>query len=269
LIIDRYEKPSSIKEAYEMLISAPKSVVIGGGAYIRLGKRHVDLAIDMCNTGLDFINENERTIEIGATTTFRQLEKSEILKNYYGGVIPKTVKDIMGVQMRNIVTVGGTIHGKYGFSDLITTLLALDCSIVLHKRGEMYLKDFLKEKNNHKDILEKIIIQKDKRLASFLAMRNTSNDFSMINVAVCIKNGRYNIAVGSRPGIGALATKAMTYMESSNGNEYDVAKAGEIASNELIFGEDVRASKEYRKELCNVLVKRGLREVMNENRHKY
>ena len=262
MIIDRYEKPSSIKEAYGMLISTPKSVVIGGGAYVRLGKRHVDLAIDMCNAGLNYIYEKKKTIEIGATTTFRQLEKSDILKGYYGGSIHKTVKDIMGVQMRNIVTVGGTIQGRYGFSDLITTLLALDCSVVLHKRGEIYLENFLKEKIYQKDILEKIIIKKDERISSFMSMKNTSNAFSVVNVAVCTKNGRCNIAVGARPGVAALATRAMIYMESSKGNEYDITKTGEIASNELLFAGDLRASKEYRKELCSVLVKRGLLEVM-------
>lgn len=262
MIIERYEKPRSLKEAYEMLISTPKSVVIGGGTYVRFGKKHVDLAIDMCNTGLNFINEKDKTIEIGAATTFRQLEKSELLNNYYDGMISKTVGDIMGVQMRNLVTVGGTIYGKYGFSDLITTLLALDCKVVLHKRGRMYLEQFLKEKNNDKDILEKIIIQKDERNASFQTMRNTSTAFSMINVAVCRKNDKYNIVVGSRPGVGALASKAMTYMESSKGDEYDIAKTGEIASSEVIFGTDLRASKEYRKELCSVLVKRALLEVM-------
>jgi len=261
LIIDRYEKPSTVEEAYDLLSSTPRSVVIGGGAYIRLGKKHVDLAIDMCNTGLDFIIEKRNTIEIGAATTFRQLEKSEILKNYYGGVIPKTVKDLMGVQMRNIVTVGGTIYGRYGFSDLITTLLVLDCSVVLHKRGKIYLEYFLKEKNNDKDILEKIIIKKDERIASFQTMKNTSADFSMINVAVCRKNDKYNIVVGARPGVGVLATKAMIYMESSMGDECDLEKVGEIASKEVTFATDLRASKKYRKELCIVLVKRALIEV--------
>lgn len=262
MIIDRYEKPSSIKEAYEMITSTPKAVVIGGGAYIRLGKRHVNLAVDMCSAGLNFINEKDKTIEIGASTTFRQLEKSEIFKSYYDGVIPKTVGVIMGVQMRNLVTVGGTIYGKYAFSDLITTLLALDCSVVFHKKGRIYLQDFLKEKFNDKDILEKIIIQKDKRHAAFQTMKNTSTDFSMINVAVCRKNSKYNIVVGARPSIAELAIKAMNYMESSKGDEYDIAIAGEIASKELIFDSNLRASKEYRKEICSVLVKRALLEVM-------
>ncbi len=262
MIINRYEKPNSVSEAYDLLNSTPNSVVIGGGAYIRLGKKHVDLAIDMCNTGLNFITGKDNTIEIGATTTFRQLEKSEILMNYYNGVIPKTVGDLMGVQMRNIVTVGGTIHGKYGFSDLITTLLALDCSIVLHKGGQIYLEEFLNEKINHKDILEKIIIKKDEGSASFQTMKNTSTDFSMINVAVCRKSGKYNIAVGARPGVATLSLKAMEYIESSKGDEYDAAITGEIASKELIFTADLRASKEYRRELCSVLVKRAILEVM-------
>ncbi|MCB2293278.1 FAD binding domain-containing protein [Clostridium algoriphilum] len=262
MIINRYVKPNSVSEAYDLLNSTQNSEVIGGGAYIRLGKKNVDLAIDMCNTGLDFITEKDNTIEIGATTTFRQLEKSEILMNYYDRVIPKTVGDIMGVQMRNIVTVGGTIYGKYGFSDLITTLLALDCEVVTHKRGKIYLEYFLKEKRIDKDIIEKIIIKKDDRIASFQTMKNTSTDFSMINVAVCKKNDKYNIVVGARPAVATLAIKAMEYIESSKGDEYDAAVTGDIASKELIFGTDLRASKEYRKELCSVLVKRAIVEVM-------
>ena len=262
LLIDRYERPSTVEEAYDLLKSTPKSVIIGGGAYIRLGKKHVDLAIDMCNAELDFINEKDNAIEIGATTTFRQLEKSEILKKYYDGVIPNTVKDLMGVQMRNLVTVGGTIHGKYGFSDLITTLLALKCNVILHKRGEISLEDFLNGKWTDKDILEKIVIQKDEGNASFQTMKNTSNDFSIINVAICRKDDKYNIVIGARPSVAALAPNAMAYMDASKGNEYDIELTGQIASRELIFAADLRASKEYRKELCSVLVKRALQEVM-------
>jgi len=262
LIIERYEKPNSVSEAFDLLNSTPKSVIIGGGAYIRLGKKHVDLAIDICNIGLDFIIEKNNTVEVGATTTFRQLEKSEILNNYYDGVIPKTVKDLMGVQMRNLATVGGTIQGKYGFSDLITTLLALKCNVILHKRGEISLEDFLNEKCTDKDILEKIVIQKDERNASFQTMKNTGTDFSIINVAVCRKDDKYNIVVGARPSVAAFATNAMAYMDASKGNEYDIELTGQIASRELIFADDLRSSKEYRKELCSVLVKRALQEVM-------
>ena len=53
----------------------------------------------------------------------------------------------------------------------------------------------------------------------------------------------------------------MDYLNSAEINEENAYKAGEIASEELVFGSNTRGSAEYRREICKVLVKRAIMEV--------
>lgn len=259
--IDNYIKPNSIEEAYNLLTTTANSAVIGGGAFLRLSSKRVSLAIDLSNTGLNFIKETDNTIEIGAMTTFREIETSDILKKYSDGLISYSVKSILGVQMRNIITVGGTISGMYNFSDFITALLALDCWVVLHNEGEISLEEFINRKGCKKDIIKKIIIQKEDIHASFQSIRNTSTDIAILNAAVSKKDKEYKIVVGSRPGIASLSEEAVKFMNESENTMKNADEAGRIASENLDFGSNLRASAEYRKEICRVLVKRGIIEV--------
>lgn len=264
ITIKEYFKPKTIEEAYEELIKRKKNVIFGGGAFIRMGSRTIPTAIDLSDIGLDFIEEKEETIEIGAMTSLGDIEHSQILKSYYNNMLAKSVREIVGIQLRNIVTIGGTVYSRYGFSDPITGLLALDTEVKLYKQGIMSLEEFLKDGSKEKDILKKIIIKKDNIKATFLAMRNSKGDYAILNVAVSMFNDKFKIAVGARPGSATLAYNAMEYLDKLNGNinERNILEAGKIASEELVFGSNSRGGSLYRKQLANTLVSRALMEVM-------
>lgn len=257
-----YMKPKNIEEAYEIFSSKKNARVIGGGCYIRMGNRRIGLAVDLGDAGLNYINETEDAIEIGAMTTFRELETNELIKNYFGNIISDSVKHIIGVQFRNIATIGATVFSKYGFSDPITSLLALDAEIKLYNGGTISLEEYLKEEKRRRDILEKIIIYKDAGKGAFQCMRNSQVDYAILNTSVSIKDGKIRIAVGARPRVASLAYKAMEFINNEEMNEENAARAGEIASQELAFGTNTRGSAEYRRELCKVLVKRAIMEVL-------
>lgn len=263
LMINDYIRPKSLEEAHGLLTSNENSQLVGGGAFLRLSSKDINLAIDLYYLDLNFIKETDTIIEIGAMTTFREIEKSEIIKKYYGNMLSDSVKEIVGIQFKNYVTVGGSVYPKYGFSDLITALLALDTSVVLYRAGEIKLEDYLKNKIAEKDILTKIIINKEKTLTSFKSLRKIAGDYSMLNVAVSKSKNGYRIAVGARPGVAVLASEAMqTLSSSSSVDEELVIKAANIASENLSFGSNYLASAEYRKDLCSVLAKRALMEVI-------
>lgn len=263
LMINDYVRPKSLKEAYELLTNKENSQIVGGGAFLRLSSKEIDLAIDLCDLDLNYIKERDTTIEIGAMTTFREIEKSETLKEYFGNILSDSVKEIVGVQFKNYVTVGGSVYPRYGFSDIITAFLALDSSVVLYKAGEMKLDDYLKSKTVDKDIVTKIILNKEKVLASFKSLRKTAGDYSMLNVAVQKNKDKYRIAVGARPGVAVLVPESMEFLNSSsNVDEKTLITAAKIASESLSFGSNYLASAEYRKDLCSVLVKRALMEVI-------
>ena len=66
--------------------------------------------------GLNLIEDKGDEIHIGAMVSLRQLEINPILNEYTQNAIRESVKNIVGVQFRNLATVGGSLFGRYGFS---------------------------------------------------------------------------------------------------------------------------------------------------------
>ncbi|NLV76340.1 MAG: FAD-binding protein [Tissierellia bacterium] len=264
ITIREYLKPETMEEAYKQLIRNKKNTIFGGGAFIRMGSKNIPLAIDLSEAGLNYIEEDEYNIKIGAMTTFGDIEHSQLLSKHFDNMLAKSVREIVGIQLRNIVTVGGTIYSRYGFSDLITGLLALDTDVNLYKGGTIPLERFLKEGPKEKDILESINIKKDNRKATFLSMRNSRGDYAILNVALSNLEGKFRISVGARPNRATLAYNAMKYLDRLDNQitKEHIYKAAKIASEELVFGTNTRGSSLYRKQICYVLVKQGLMEVM-------
>lgn len=256
-----YFVPQTPEEAYGALISKKSARLIGGGCFLRMGHRRIGLAIDLSQVGLDYIKDVGLEIEIGAMTSLRDFETSNILKEHFGTIIRDSVKHIIGVQLRNIATIGATVFSKYGFSDPITALLALDADIYLHNSGRMPLESFLQEENCRVDLLEKIIIRKNIGQSSFHTLRNSAVDYAILSVAANKYQDEYRISIGARPREAILAYEAMKYLSEVEINDKTASLAGEIAANEIHFGTNNRGSGEYRKELCKVLVKRAILEV--------
>lgn len=270
MTINEIVRPTSIGEAQRILQTKHNSAVLGGGAFMRLGSKHIDTAIDLQDAGLRYIIDNpaEDCIEIGAMTTFRDLETNELLMNHFGGLIPQSVANIVGVQLRNILTVGGTIIGRYGFSELITGLLVLDCFVVMHDAAPIALVDFLKAKVPQHLLFEKLIIKKEPLQTGYQMMRMTSGALPMLSVAVALPEAGVRIAVGARPGLAQraeLTERAFTdvlpdallhKLNNLHCSEQD--NVGLQAAKELTFGDDTKCSAAYRKEICATLVNRAI-----------
>ena len=110
-----YVKAESLEEAYEK--NQKKSArVIGGMLWLKMQNRTIQTAIDLSGLGLDTIEETEEDFRIGCMVTLRQLELSESLNAFTDGAVASCVKPIVGVQFRNLATVGGSIFGRFGFS---------------------------------------------------------------------------------------------------------------------------------------------------------
>lgn len=262
-MIKDYIRPKSLEEAYELLSSNKNSRILGGGAFLRLGSKRINTAIDLCDLDLNYIKETDEGIEIGAMTTFRDLEKSQILKEYFGNLLADALKGIVGVQFRNYVTVGASVYSKYGFSDLITALLALDCTLVLYKNGEIKLEDYLNTKLGERDILTKIVLKKEKTSTSYQTIRKSTSGYPTLSVAVAKNKDGFKISVGARPMVAALAQEAADFLNTNSNIDEDTAlKAGEICSESLKFGTNYLGTEEYRKDICKVLVKRAIMEVV-------
>jgi CO/xanthine dehydrogenase FAD-binding subunit len=260
--IEKYVKPSSAGEAFRLLLEKSENRIIAGGAWLKLTDPDIPCAIDLSLLSLNLISETKTSVEIGAMATLHAIGTNAALQKLYGGILSEAAMKIMGIPIQNIATAGGTVMGKFGFSDLITPLLAMDARLVFFKHPEMPLAEFLELKENLRDILIKIVIPKKEAAGYFHKVAKTSLDFAVLNVAVAKIGKDYRIAVGARPGIAALALNAakhLSYQEMVTGEA--IEETAKMAAKELVFGTNQRASAEYREALAKVYVERGLKAV--------
>jgi len=258
---ERLIRPESLKEALKLMEEEPEAALLGGGAFLRLPDRHYSTLLDLQELVDDSITEENGRIRIGAYATLRSLETHPLAKERLDGMLSRSVRDVVGVQLRNIATVGGTVCGRYGFSDLITALLALKARCLFFRQGETSLEDFLASRERIPDILEAVILPDRRIRGSFQAFRNSLKDFAFLNVAVVREGSDVRIAVGGRPAVAALARGAMDTVSGQAITEELARLAGGEAAAELTFRGNLYASGEYRRELCRILVTRGLLEV--------
>lgn len=256
ITIDRYLRPTSLEEAYEAA-QKKNSTVLGGMLWIRLGNRKISTAIDLSDLCLDKIeySDVDNTVRIGAYTSLRTLETNDELNAITDNILKTALSPIVGVQFRNLATVGGSLFGRFGFSDVVTALLSLGASVELYKAGTMSMEQFCTS-DIKKDILTNVCIPRTPVTASYHAHRNAATDFPVLNTCAVMRDNILTVAVGARP------LRAVLYKFENIENLSPEKIADEIAE-KTVVASNCRASAEYRRHLCRVLVRRAAEDVLN------
>ncbi len=257
--IRSYEKVKSLEEAYE-LNQKKTSTIIGGGMWLRLGSRAIGTAIDLSDLGLNRIEETEEAFIIGCMASLRDIECHEGLNRYFHGMMKEAMKGIVGTQFRNTATIGGSIYQRFGFSDPLTAFLALNTTVEFYKAGEIPMAQFA-GMDYDRDVLVRIRIKKDGGQAAYQSFRNTKTDFPVLTAAASRAEGKWRVAVGARPARAVLVETAETL--SPEPSEEEIKAFAAKASEDLAFGTNMRASKEYRKVLAEVLIERAVKHVLD------
>ena len=258
LTIQNYKKVESLEEAYE-LNQKKANRIVGGMMWMRMGDNRMNTAIDMSGLGLDKIEESDEEFKIGCMTTLRQLEVHESFNEYTDGCAKEALRHIVGVQFRNLATVGGSVFGRFGFSDVLTLLLVMDSYVELYKGGIVPLADFVNMPYD-RDILVRIIVKKTAAHYSYKSVRISKTDFPVLTCAAALTQEGVQVAVGARPAKAALvkdaeqlATLPMTAEKAQAFAEY----AAELLPTES----NPRGSAAYRTHLIKVLTARCLTEL--------
>lgn len=250
--IKHYVQPETIDEAYQLL-QKKSAAVLGGSAYLRMGSKIIDPAIDLSKLSLDRIYETDDCIHLGAQVSFGDIERSPLLNDAYNRMFQKSVQDIVGVQFRNLVTIGATAYSRYGFSDPNTALLAIGGTLRFASGHEINMDTFFSHGLPQRDILIDIQLPKSIEWGNFLAMRNSFGDYALLNMAITRQDGQYRIAVGARPQRSLLAVKTMAYLNTHSLNDKTLQSAAEMLSEEISFGSNRLAGAKYRKAICRSL----------------
>ena len=255
LKIKNYVRVQSLEEAYD-LCQKKNNVVLGGMLWLKMQRRSVGTAIDLSDLGLNQIEEDGDFYRLGAMVSLRTMERHHGLNKLTQGAMEESLRHIVGVQFRNLATVGGSLWGRFGFSDVLTLLLALDARVVLQGAGELSLEEFC-ARPPFRDILVRVIVPKGAEGTVYLSQRNSATDFPVLTCAIARREGAFRFAIGARPG------RARVYLDEkgllSGRITRDSALAmGEDLSRRVPMGDNLRAGAEYRTKICQALVRRGL-----------
>lgn len=255
ITFQNYVKAENLEEAYT-LNQVKNNKIVGGMLWLRLGNVNYNTIIDISGLSLDKIEEDDDQFKIGAMVTLRELENNKSLNEYTNNAIHDALKDIIGVQFRNLATVGGSIWGRFGFSDVLTVFLALDSYVELYKGGIVSMAEFSQMKYD-RDILMSIIVKKKPCKCVYDSVRIQRTDFPVLTCAVSMIDNEYKVIVGAR------AEKARVY-----GDKDGILAGGITDEKAAVFAKELssrvptssnnRGSAEYRSRLVEVLAERNL-----------
>lgn len=256
-----YVRAQSLEEAYR-LNQKKSSVIVGGMMWLKMTDMRKAAIIDLSALGLDQIEETETEFRIGCMCSLRQLETHPGLNGYFNGIFKECTRHIVGIQFRNGATVGGSIFGRYGFSDILTCMLALDADVELYAGGRVCLSEF-NDMSRDRDILVRVIIRKDGRQAAYVSQRRSATDFPLIACAAARLEHTWYFSVGARPMRARLiqmedpGTAVSAVCERMPALE----AMAEQAASQYIYGTNSRAGGEYRSHLAAVYLKRLVRQL--------
>lgn len=258
LTIREYKQAATLEEAWQLNQKRPNRV-LGGMLWMRLSKGNVQTAIDLSALDLDTIEETETEFRIGAMVSLRQLELHEGFTAYSEGANKEALRHIVGVQFRNLATVGGSVFGRFGFSDVLTLLLVMDSYVELYKGGIVPLADFVNMPYD-RDILVRVIVKKTAAHYSYKSVRISKTDFPVLTCAAALTQEGVQAAVGARPAKAALVKDAEQLATLPMTAEKAQAFA-EYAAGLLPTATNPRGSAAYRTHLIKVLTARCLTEL--------
>jgi CO/xanthine dehydrogenase FAD-binding subunit len=109
--------------------------------------------------------------------------------------------------------------------------------------------------------LEKILLP-PRAAAGYSSLAITKGDFSILVAAAAFAGGSWRVAVGARPGAARLSGLRPPLWAAMPARRGGIAEAAKACAADLDFGDDQRASSEYRRGICPVLVRRALEEAL-------
>ena len=243
MTIREYKQAESLEEAWQ-LNQKKANRVLGGMIWLKMENINVGTAIDLSGLGLDTIEETEGSFSIGAMVTLRQLEEHAGLAAYTHGAVKEALRHIVGVQLRNLATVGGSIYSRFGFSDVLTLFMAMDCSVELYKGGIISLQEYA-ERPYDRDILVRLIVKKEEAEFFYQSVRNSQTDIPVLTCA----------AARLEEKIKSLRTNQEISIQELAQNFADEVKQ------KIVTGSNMRGNAEYRRHLAGVLTKRAVLEL--------
>lgn len=277
--IKEIKEPQSLDEALKILDNNTKLNIISGGTDVLIKLHHGKisdaelLSIKNLNSLRDIKLLEDNTISIGATTTFSDIFRSEIINNNIP-ILSEAAVSMGGPQIRNMATIGGNICNGAVSADSAPALFSLNALLKLKSlNNERIVKitEFYdgpgKVKIERNEILTEILIKEEdykNKKGKYIKFANRKAlDIAMLGVALLYEI-EDNTFKDLRVSLGVAAPTPIRCRSAENfaiGNSVTIEvinKIAELAKVDSNPRNSWRGSREYRLHLISTLIKRIL-----------
>jgi carbon-monoxide dehydrogenase medium subunit len=273
-----YVAPSTLDDAVTLLREhgGEAKVLSGGQSLIPMLKLRLaspTVLVDINRIpGLDYVEEREGALRIGALARETELERSAVVRSRYP-LLSDTARVIADPIVRNSATICGNVaHGDPG-NDHPATMMALDASFVIRGANgtrtvaarDFFVGLFTTVLEPDEIVTEIVIPTPPPRSGgAYAKMERKVGDFATAAVAVQVTldaNGRCERAGIGLTNVGPTpirATSAETFLEGKPLDAATVARAASIAASAAEPVADRRGSEDYKRDLVRVLTARAL-----------
>jgi carbon-monoxide dehydrogenase medium subunit len=278
-----YLKPGTLKEALAMYAEHEDCKVICGGQSLLIVMRQGMIApeylLDIKHVReLDYIKFDAKDgLRIGATTTHRAIEKSDVIKKNYPVMVSMENK-LASIQVRNWGTIGGNLAHADSAGDPGPVLIALKANIKIgNATGErtVALEDFFvnyfETVMDHELVLEiHVPVPEPKSGAAYQKFNLLESDMGIVAASAAVtldgsgKCKDVRVVLGNA---GSTPIRVKRIEELLIGKAYDenlFAEAGSMASVDCEPVADIHGSEEHRRHILGVLTKRMLKQAWEE-----
>lgn len=267
-------QPKSIAEAIAMRVEhGDRLVVYNGGTdiVIQLRDRLIapDYVMDVKKIpGLHEITFSEKEgLFIGACVTMNEIGGNEAVRTHYP-FLAEAALSVGSKQVRNRATSVGNIVNASPLCDTGTPLYAADAAMCLegpNGKREVPIREFItfvrRTVLQKDEIVTGIKVPYDKDLRGIFTKvaRRREVDLSTICATVARSGNEWKLAFGAVAPTPVRLPKTEELLRGKEITEALIDEAAKLARTEVSPIDDVRASKEYRLDVVEVIVRRSLK----------
>ncbi|MFQ5915315.1 MAG: FAD binding domain-containing protein [Nitrospinota bacterium] len=278
-----YFDPATTDEAVALLAryGEDAKLLAGGQSLIplmnfRLARPKVIIDINRIEA-LDYIQEEDGSLRIGALTRDRTVETSPLVREKCPFLV--RASSLVGhLQIRNRSTIGGASAQADPAGEVIAALKGLDAIFVIRgsggertERAEDFFVTYLTTALDPTEMITevRVPVQPPGILFAFEEVARRHGDFAICGVGANVHldpSGRIEDASICMCGAGPTplrAPEAEEMLEGEKPNEKLLRAVSERAAEEADPDEDVHATVEYRRELVRVLTRRALTKALS------
>ena len=278
-----YLTPKTLDELTTLLDETDGCILAGGTDIIPKMRKNListSALVDVSHIDeLNFIEEKDGQIIIGALTTHQAILESSLVKSANPALVFAT-GTVGSVQTRNRGTLGGNIANASPAADTLPSLLIYNAQIhLLSKAGKrtMPLAEFLvapsKTKLNSGEFIHSVSfprLQGAWGAASQKMGKRKGMAIAVVSVAAAIELDEAGKIITVRLALGSVAPtvvrspKAESMLIGHAPSPKHVSRAAEACAEDISPIGDVRSTAEYRKKAAVVLTRRAFEEAIVE-----